>query len=227
VGGAREVSSRQQERLAALRRSCLCKSSSKQTNFIKDADLFHYLHEVAIPGLLLAHVDAESGALSKQHISIIGETFAEMLDDIDTPAEAENSEFGAGEEPPLHTVVIPAPGGLNYAGALAFGAFLQQGRISNRCLDTNGLSVARTIGLDLEGIDTICICYLVAPSMPHRQYLLRPLQRKAPAARIIAIAWSGDVLDKSVILSPADGLALLKHTLETTDERAPVQQGGQ
>ena len=109
---------------------------------------------------------------------------------------------------------------MNYAGALAFGAFLQQGGISNRCLDTNALSVARTIGLDLEGIDTICICYLVTPSMPHQQYLLRRLQRKAPAARIIAIAWSGDVSDKTVILSPVDGLALLKHTLETTDERA-------
>jgi hypothetical protein len=30
----------------------------------------------------------------------------------------------------------------------------------------------------------------------------------------------------NVILSPVDGLALLKHTLETGDERAPVQQGG-
>jgi predicted PurR-regulated permease PerM len=198
-------------------------------NFIKDTDLFHYLDEVAIPGLLLAHVDAESGALSKHQISIIAETFAEMLDDIDTRAEAENSKFGAGEKPPLplHTVVVPAPGGLNYAGALAFGAYLLQGGISNRCLDTNALSVARTIGLDLEGIDTICICYLVAPSMPHHQYLLRRLQRKAAAARIIAIAWSGDVPDKGVILSPADGLALLKHRLETTDGKIPLEQGGQ
>jgi hypothetical protein len=170
----------------------------KASNFIKDADLFHYLDEVAIPGLLLAHVDAESGALNKQQISVIVETFAETLDDIDTRAEAENPELDAGQERPLplHTVVVPAPGGLNYAGALAFGAFLQQGGISNRCLDTNALSVARTIGLDLEGMDTICICYLVAPSMPHQQYLLRRLQRKAPAARIIAIAWRGDVPDK-------------------------------
>jgi hypothetical protein len=115
---------------------------------------------------------------------------------------------------------------LNYAGALAFGAFLQQGAITNRCLDTNALSVARTVGLDLEGTDTICICYLVAPSMAHHQYLLRRLQRKAAAARIIAIAWSGDISDRSVILSPADGLAMLKHMLETTDERAPLEQGG-
>jgi predicted PurR-regulated permease PerM len=197
-------------------------------NFIRDADFFRYLDEVAIPGLLLAHVDAESGALSNQQVSMIAETFAEMLDDIEIGREAENSEVDGGEATlPLDTVVVPAPGGLNFAGALAFAAFLQQGGISTRCLDTNALSVARTVGLDLEGTDTICICYLVAPSMPHHQYLLRRLQRKAPAARIIAIAWSGDVLDKSVILSPADGLTLLKHALETTDQRAPVQQVGQ
>jgi hypothetical protein len=183
------------------------------SNFIRNADFFRYLDEVAIPGLLLAHVDAESGALSNQQISMIAETFAEMLDDIDTRAEAEKSAVGAGEEAtlPLQTVVVPAPGGLNYAGALAFAAFLEEGGISTRCLDTNALSVARTVGLDLEGTDTICICYLVAPSMPHHQYLLRRLQRRAAAARIIAVAWSGDVSDKNVILSPGEGLALVKH----------------
>jgi hypothetical protein len=135
-----------------------------------------------------------------------------MLDDIETRADADNSEVGSEEAPlPLHTVVVPAPGGLNYAGALAFATFLQQAGISTRCLDTNALSVARTVGLDLEGTDTICICYLVAPSMPRHQYLLRRLQRRAAAARIIAIAWSGDVSDKNVILSPGEGLAHLKH----------------
>ena len=135
-----------------------------------------------------------------------------MLDDIDAPAEGEKPAVAVGEEVTLslQTVVVPAPGGLNYAGALALAAFLQQANISSKCLDPDALSVARTVALDLEGTDTICICYLVAPSMPRHQYLLRRLQRRT-AARIIAIAWSGDVSDKSVILSPGEGLALLKH----------------
>lgn len=64
-------------------------ASEKAQEFLLEKSLSAYYEEVAIPGLLLAHHDAERGAISGERLATVRTSVAELVEDLEAFADAD------------------------------------------------------------------------------------------------------------------------------------------
>lgn len=144
-------------------------------------DLF--LSDVAIPSLLLANSDRESGLLSVERQTLVVNTFSEMLDELID--DSSNSD-----EKPASLVLIAPPGVLNFAATLAYSAFLTVKKLPHRMLPQDVMAPGTVHQIDMESVKFICFCYLVSPSQAKHNYALRRLTGLLPDTKVVSVAWS-------------------------------------
>ena len=152
-------------------------------NHRSDNQLDIFLSDVAIPSLLLANTDRESGLLSAERQTLVVHTFSEMLDElIDDSLNA--------KEGPASLVLIAPPGVFNFAATLACSAFLTVKKVPHRMLPQDVMAPGSVQQIDMSSISFVCFCYLVSPSQAKHNYALRRLTGLLPDTKVISVAWS-------------------------------------
>jgi predicted PurR-regulated permease PerM len=152
-------------------------------NYFGDNRLDLFLHDVAIPSLLLANSDRESGLLSPERQTLVVNTFSEMLDEIiDDSSQSNESSIGL--------VLISPPGVLNFAATLACSAYLTIKKMPHRMLPQDVMAPGTVHHIDASSVKFVCFCYLVSPSQAKHNYALRRLTGLLPDVKVVSVAWS-------------------------------------
>lgn len=74
-------------------------ASEKAQDFLREKSLSAYYEEVAIPGLLLAHHDAERGALSGERLATVKTSVAELVEDLEAFHDADPAPADEATDP--------------------------------------------------------------------------------------------------------------------------------
>ena len=153
-------------------------------DFVHDKKLENFIIEVAVPSLMHANHDAARKALTPLRETSVVHTFSEVLDDL-LPDEDLSKDQSA------EIVLISPPGVLNFGACLAFSALLKLRNVAHHMLPQDAISPGKVFDLEKNGVKTIYLCYLTAPSIAKHNYVLRRLLIVAPAPiRTVALAWN-------------------------------------
>jgi predicted PurR-regulated permease PerM len=148
---------------------------------VNEDQLDLFLSDVAVPSLLLANADRESGLLSAERQTLVVHTFSEMLDELIDDSSSESS---------ASLVLIAPPGVMNLAATLACSAFLTVKKVPHRMLPQDVMSPGTVHQIDMASINFACFCYLVSPSQAKHNYALRRLTGLLPDTKVVSVAWS-------------------------------------
>ena len=152
-------------------------------NYLGDNRLDLFLSDVAIPSLLLANSDRESGLLSPERQTLVVNTFSEMLDEIIVDSSQSN-------ESSVGLVLISPPGVLNFAATLACSAYLTIKKMPHRMLPQDVMAPGTVHQIDASSVNFVCFCYLVSPSQAKHNYAFRRLTGLLPDVKVVSVAWS-------------------------------------
>lgn len=186
--------------------------------FEEEGKLADYLTKVAIPGLLLAQRDRDRKVLAPEREVNVVTAYADLLEDLwpeaDTKADATSK-----------VVVVSAHGALNFAAALSVSALLRLKGVPHRLLPEDSILPGKFPDDVAEGADTICLCYLVAPSKAKYAYLERRLKARLPEAKIVGLAWAETAGGQDMI-TPEHAVTMLPHkaVVKTAAPQKPVLQ---
>jgi predicted PurR-regulated permease PerM len=153
-------------------------------DFVRDKKLENFISDVAVPSLMHANHDVARKTLTPEREISVVHTFSEVLDDL-LPTE------NLSEDETAEIVLISPPGVLNFGACLAFSALLKLKNVHHRMLPQDAISPGKVFDLEKNGVKTLYLCYLIAPSIAKHNYVLRRLLIIAPAPiRTVALAWN-------------------------------------
>ena len=160
---------------------------------LKERTLTAYYDEVALPGLELAAIDAERGALSPEQTERIKDTINELVEDLaghhdrdlpDTPLPARTA-------PPV--LCIAGRGLLDEAVASMLAQLLSRHGIGARIAPYEAATRGNISLLETSEVALICVSYLdISGKHAHLRYLLQRLRQRMPATPIVVGLWPSD-----------------------------------
>ncbi len=174
-----------------------------------------FLTDVAVPSLLLANSDRESGLLSAERQTSVVNTFSEMLDELIDDSANSNENLAT-------LVLIAPPGVLNFAATLAYSAFLTVKKVPHGMLPQDAIAPGTVHQIDMERLKSICFCYLVSPSQARHNYAVRRLTGLSQDTKVISVAWSKGATGLD-LQSPASVISILPVNHNPVD---PIAEGG-
>jgi predicted PurR-regulated permease PerM len=166
---------------------------------LKDLTLTDYYDTVALPGLELAAVDAERGALSSEQIERIKETIKELVEDLaghlDRPAVADGTELSLRpawrDANPV--LCIAGRGLLDEAVAAMLCQLLSRHGIGSRIAPYEAATRGNIGLLETGEVAMVCVSYLdISGKHAHLRYLLQRLRQRMPGTPIVVGLWPGD-----------------------------------
>jgi hypothetical protein len=149
-----------------------------------------FLDEIAVPGLMLAHLDQQRRILTKEQATTIALTFSNMLDEV----WQNESEDQSGS---TKLVLVPGYGALNFAGTLALSALLKNKGIAHEMLPEDALMPGKEYGVP-QTTEVLAVCFLTPPSTVQRNYLSKRAHQRWNALNIEMISWNNDDTDKDM-----------------------------
>lgn len=170
-------------------------------------ELDKYLHEVVIPGLLLAQADKDRKVLTPEREVALVTAYSQLLEEL-WPTDRQ-----AADEAPA-VILISAHGALNFAAALSVSALLRLKHVPHRLMPHDAIVPGKFPDELAKGAAIACLCYLTAPSPAKYAYLERRLTPRLPGAKVLGLAWQ-DSDGAQSMLAPEHALALLP-TAEAT-----------
>lgn len=178
-------------------------------------ELDKYLHEVVIPGLLLAQADKEREVLTSEREVALVTAYSQLLEELWPEGEAETES-----QPPPTVILISAHGALNFAAALSISALLRLKHVAHRLLPHDAILPGKFPEQLGKGMGIACLCYLTAPSEAKYAYLERRIALRIPGAKILGLAWT-DRDGARAMINPEHALTLLPPASQDIPEPAP------
>jgi predicted PurR-regulated permease PerM len=176
-------------------------TAEQAARHLKNSTLVDYYDEVALPGLRMAQLDANSGALEPERLRAMAQTVAEVIENFDDyedgdkpPRPGSHAKGDAEVKVPASVLCIAGRSPLDETAAHMLRQALDQEDMGVEIAKAGEFSSARIFSHDMSGISLICLSYLAvdgAPSQP--KFLIRRLRRVAPSVKIIAGFWTHDV----------------------------------
>jgi predicted PurR-regulated permease PerM len=170
-------------------------------SYLEEHRVDEFLHEVAIPGLLLANHDQARGVLPVERQTAIAHAFSEVLDEI-------IDDHGEDAKGPASVLLIAPHGPLNFAATLAFSALLKLKKVPHLMLPQDAIAPGKFPQIDKSKVEYVCLCYLLSPSESRHNYLLRRLSLLVKDARVVSLAWMV-AADRMQMQSPESVVAIL------------------
>jgi methylmalonyl-CoA mutase cobalamin-binding subunit len=187
-------------------------AADQAEEFLEKKPLSAYYDEVAVPGLALAQMDINRGALDHDRRVRIKDAVAELVDDLSDSEDVAPKTAEEGEEamvpatatlPPVLTPDDLAPewretavlcvagrGPLDEAVATMLAQLLEKHGIGARVLPCEEASASALFRLDAKGVQLACLSYLEAGGLTNARYLVRRLRRKLPRVKVVAGFWT-------------------------------------
>lgn len=183
---------------------------------LKERSLAAYYDEVALPGLQLATIDAQRGALKADQISLVREsveTLVHELDDHNDAAPAEGSGPGPHlphflkrhpdhpeAEAPLElapeweseapVLCVGGRGPLDEAASMMLAQLLTKHGLNARVVPHSAISRAHIAALPVEGVAMVCLSYLeISGSPAYLRNQIRRLRQRLPDQPILVGLW--------------------------------------
>jgi predicted PurR-regulated permease PerM len=187
-------------------------AAEQARSFLKQKPLVEYYDEILLEGLKLADADSKRGLLNDERQHRIRDAVAEIVDDLgaheDDIVPVARATVEGQEESPLakldraegaHEIsalpqrwrtgrpvlCIPGVELLDEAAAILVAQLVERRGIGARSERPDALSLSRIIGLDIDNVALICLCYLGSATSAQIGYAIRRIRRKAPDAFII------------------------------------------
>jgi predicted PurR-regulated permease PerM len=182
------------------------------TLFEEKGQLAQYLSEVAIPGLLLAQRDRDRKVLMPDREVNIVTAYSDLLEELWPDADTKADEASS-------VIVVSAHGALNFAAALSVSALLRLKGVPHRLLAEDAIQPGKFPDEAAKGADTVCLCYLVAPSQAKYSYLERRLKARLPEAKVIGLAWAQSEGAREMI-NPEHAVTMLPQKVSAKTEAA-------
>jgi predicted PurR-regulated permease PerM len=168
--------------------------------YLREHSLEEFYNEIAIPALVSIERDRARGALDEDRRGLVADSVMTLIDNLssvrDKPAETGESKAAAqiralAKEPldPVRSkrqvLCVGARGNLDDAAAAILSQLAERRGIGARVLSSADASPANLARVDMEGIHMVCLLYLNENSIAHARYLIRRLQRRAPAIPVL------------------------------------------
>lgn len=193
-------------------------ATAKAEEFLKEGTLMAYMDEVALPGLRLAHRDAERGALEEERMERLESSVSELLENLsyydDPPAsetddpEAEATLEDAAKTPAAYPVIDPdrlplrwregvpvlcvaVRSTLDFAAAEITAHMLRRHGVESRSAMAEDIPPAGEGPSPAAPCSVVILSSLEARSLALLRYSVRRIRRRLPHARIILAAWAG------------------------------------
>lgn len=188
-------------------------AAERAQSYLKEQPLLAYYDDVALPGLRLAQIEANKGAIDVEDLRRMAATVEQIVDNFEdvgpdavppTGAKAEPTEEETSADPELPALsadwrgeapvlCIAGRSPLDEAAAAMLQQLLTRKGIGVRIASFGSATPAQIMKLDLQGVAMICLSYIAVDGSPtHTRFLIRRLRRKAPGTPILAAFWTYD-----------------------------------
>jgi predicted PurR-regulated permease PerM len=224
-------------------------AAEQAQDHLKDASLEDYYDDILLPGLRLAEVDNRLGHLSEERLDRIVATVSELVADLETHQDVEETEtssdtgsnLGAliaseqasdkravipeGWRSPRAVLCIPGSGRLDEAAALVMAQMLRRRGFGAESESGDALSMSKFFSLDLADSSLVCICYVSQPSSARIQYAVRRLRKKKTNARILLALFGADATPVENVTGALISEGSFEAALEASIRAASEQYG--
>ena len=180
--------------------------------FLRENPLTAYYDEILLEGLRLAQADAQRGSLDEDQMRRIRDAVADIVDDLATHTDVDNTTTGSAEgDTPLAqlekaeekvqekalperwrtgkpVLCIPGPSLLDEALAAIVTHLLEHRGIGARAEQVDALSISRILSWDTAGVELVCVCFLEAVTAAQIRYAVRRIHRRMPTVSIIVVS---------------------------------------
>jgi predicted PurR-regulated permease PerM len=180
--------------------------------FLREKPLTAYYDEILLEGLRLAQADAQRGSLDEDQMRRIRDAVADIVDDLATHTDVDNTTTGSAEgDTPLAqlekaeekvqekalperwrtgkpVLCIPGPSLLDEALAAIVTHLLEHRGIGARAEQVDALSISRILSWDTAGVELVCVCFLEAVTAAQIRYAVRRIHRRMPTVSIIVVS---------------------------------------
>jgi predicted PurR-regulated permease PerM len=151
---------------------------------LEDEKFSEFLDDIAVPGLMLAHLDQQRKILTREQATTIAHTFSNMLDEI--LPDNENPESQS-----VNLVLVSGYGALNFAATLALSALLKDKGVPHEMLPEDALLPGKEYDVP-QTTGVVALCFLTPPSTVQLNYLNRRAHQRWNALNIEMISWNAD-----------------------------------
>ncbi len=159
-------------------------ASALSEKLLVNSSMADFLKDVAVPGLLLAERDRVQHRLTTADQSSLATEFSAVMD---TVFVADSELAGSTED--RSVLLLPAPGSINFAAAIALSASLSAAGISHKMLDENASSPLSGIGGTLDQTVALVLVYLIDPPAERVDFMRRRLKGKFDTLPLIVAGW--------------------------------------
>ena len=170
----------------------------------REMPLIEWYDTVVRDGLLLAQADLERGVLDSEQQDKIRDTFADVIEDLETIEEQKETEapvliisalshdeLKENWRGPAPILIAPARGALDEMAAAIFAQLCAKHGLPARVIEANKLSAMRAQALDLNGTAMAClVCVGHVISQAALRFALRRIHRRLPQSELILLSWS-------------------------------------
>ena len=160
---------------------------------LREQPLSAYYDEVALRGLQMAANDSLRGVLTDEQLQHIQESIGMVVLDLaDHDDPGPRVEAAPGQAAPT-VLCVAGRGPLDEAACTMLAQILAKRGLHARTVSARSVARGAIDGLDIEGIDVVCISYLEsAGSMSALRYLVRRIRARAPGLPTLVGLWQGD-----------------------------------
>jgi len=169
---------------------------------LRNVKLIDYYDAVALPGLVLAQLDASSGELSPERQTLLVDGVAELIDgladhvDSETDPPAARPGNAAGDvRLSVAMVCIGGRGPVDQsAGSLLVQLFGREG-LSAEMSDEAGLAGLAAIKAAHQDVPLICVSYVGTARSTQVRFMVRRIRRLFPATQVLVGLWTMPATD--------------------------------
>ncbi len=195
---------------------------------LKDRPLSAYYDEVALCGLQMAANDSLRGVLTDEQLRDIQESVGAIVLDLadreDAGPHAEAHESQAGT-----VLCVAGRGPLDEAACTMLAQILAKRGVNSRVVSNDAVARGSIDGLDVSGVDVVCVSYLeAAGSLSGLRYLMRRIHGRAPGVPTIVGLWQAEaeLLNQErlrSVIQADDYTTSLRDAVATCLARMPVR----
>ncbi len=158
--------------------------------FMKEAPLYKYYDEVAVPGLRRATIDAGRGALGAEQLERVLESAYTLIEDLADEAKPDATAADATRGDHGTVLCVAGRGPLDEAAARMLVQLLGERGIEAHAVPYRAISRSELPTLQTHGTPMLCLCYLdLEGGISHVRYLLRRLRRVLPGLPMLVGIW--------------------------------------
>jgi predicted PurR-regulated permease PerM len=159
-------------------------ASALSEKWLADTSMAEFLKTTAVPSLLIAEGDRLQRRLSTSDQNELATEFSAVLDSVFV---ADVDAAGSTEDRSI--LLLPAPGGINFAATSALSASLSAAGVPHKMLDENASSPLSDHSGGIADTKALVLVYLVDPPAERVDFMRRRLKGRFGAVPMIVAAW--------------------------------------